>query len=460
LIEKIRKTGNFDGFTFAARYDPCRSFFQKMQAVFQPAQPAPRPNEVNVGVTFSANFPGRSHDGHRTERPTDPRNAMTLCTKTDANMQQFLDPETLEPIGLARQETLHPDLKGVGSGAHAKSDPETGDVYNYNLDFGRTGTFRIWRASPATGKTAILATFQHAPAYLHSLFLTEHYLVLCVWNSFYKAGGAAILWTRNLLDAMTWDPNRSATWFVIDKKSPDEGGKGVVAKYTSDAFFCFHTINAYEQPSATQPGATDVVCDLAAYENMDVLYHTYLDNLLSDSPKAHKTRESQPTTAMPSYRRYRLPDVSGAAKTAQAKAMLEHESSKMEAFELPIVSPRVVTKKHRYMYGIADTGKSTFVDSLVKYDADKHSTLRWTVHGHSPGEPIFVANPQGSEEDDGVLLSVVLDGFAGKSYLLVLNAKTMTEMGKAHVKAQVGFGFHGMHVSSKAPVSKYNGMHL
>jgi len=51
-------------------------------------------------------------------------------------------------------------------------------------------------------------------------------------------------------------------------------------------------------------------------------------------------------------------------------------------------------------------------------------------------------------EDDGVLLSVVLDGPAGKSYLLVLDAQTMTEVGRAQLDGVVGFGFHGTHVSS------------
>ncbi|KAJ9616761.1 hypothetical protein H2200_000480 [Cladophialophora chaetospira] len=460
LIEKIRKTGKFDGFTFAARYEPCKTFFQKMQAVFQPAQPALKANEVNVGVTMSANFPGLSADGHKSERPHDARDGMTLCQKTDANMFQFLNPETLEPIGLAKQETLHPDLKGVGSGAHAKSDPLTGDVFNYNLDFGRTGTYRIFRVSASTGKTTILATFTHTPAYIHSLFLTENYVVLSVWNSFYKAGGASILWTRNLLDAMAWDGKQSTTWFVIDKKSPAEGGKGVVAKYTSDPFFCFHTINAYEEPSTTQEGGIDIICDLAAYENMDVLHHFYLDNITSDSSKAHTAKQAMPSTAVPTYRRYRLPAIPSTPQTSPSKAVLAFESPKTDAFELPIINSRFVTKKHRFMYGIADTGKSTFVDGLVKYDAGTNTTLRWSVHGQSPGEPIFVADPASEEEDGGVLLSVVLDGPGGKSYLLVLDAKTMTEIGRAHVDGVIGFGFHGMHVSSRTEVGRHNGLHL
>ena len=38
----------------------------------------------------------------------------------------------------------------------------------------------------------------------------------------------------------------------------------------------------------------------------------------------------------------------------------------------------------------------------------------WAEEGTYPGEPIFVPRPGGTEEDDGVLLSVVL---AGQRYL-------------------------------------------
>ncbi|KAK5047723.1 hypothetical protein LTR84_006388 [Exophiala bonariae] len=463
LIEKIRKTGKLDGFTFAAKYDPCRTFFQKVQSVFQPAsRESLAPNEASVAVTLSANFPGVSSQGKKFEGSHPSNKVATLCNKTDANVLQMLDPETLEPLGLATQTVLHPDLKGTSSGAHAKSDPETGDVFNYNLEFGRTGTYRVFRARADTGKTSILATVHYSPAYLHSIFLTEHYVILCVWNSFYKAGGAPILWTQNLLDAMVWDGKQPTTWFVIDKRTPDEGGQGLVAKYTSDAFYAFHTINAYEVPSLTTEGSFDIVADVNAYDNMDVIHRFYLDNVTSNIPQAHKYTDSLSGSARPDYRRYRLPDVKSTNSTLQtSKAVLEYRSGASDGFELPVVNSKFVTRKHRYMYGICDTGLSTFVDGLVKYDADTRTFVRWIQHGQTAGEPVFVQDPDRSDEEDGgVLLSVVLDGPHGKSYLLVLDAKTMKEIGRAHVDGVVGFGFHGFHVKAGGNVGRQNGLHL
>ena len=47
-------------------------------------------------------------------------------------------------------------------------------------------------------------------------------------------------------------------------------------------------------------------------------------------------------------------------------------------------------------------------------------------------------------EDDGVLLSVVLDGSAGTSFLLVLDATDLTEVARAQAPHHIPFSFHGM----------------
>jgi carotenoid cleavage dioxygenase-like enzyme len=56
---------------------------------------------------------------------------------------------------------------------------------------------------------------------------------------------------------------------------------------------------------------------------------------------------------------------------------------------------------------------------------------------------VFVARPQAEREDDGVLLSVVLDAAAGTSFLLVLDAADLSERARAQVPYHIPFGFHG-----------------
>ena len=51
--------------------------------------------------------------------------------------------------------------------------------------------------------------------------------------------------------------------------------------------------------------------------------------------------------------------------------------------------------------------------------------LAYAVEGDGLGEPVFVLSPKAQAEDDGVLLSVVLDPGTDASFLLVLDAATL-----------------------------------
>jgi torulene dioxygenase len=445
LIRRVEKTGLLDNVTFAQKRDPCQSYFKKVMSVYWPAGKNDA-SDKNIGVTLSVNLPGPNNTSLSAKHAS---GIQHLTEKTDSSTFKDIDPETLEPIGIASQTSFHPDLKGQMSGAHAKSDPVTGDVYNFNLEISRKATYRVFRTSASTGETTILAKFSDTAAYLHSFFLTADHVVLCLWNSHLSKGGLSILLNFNILDSIvSMDPSLPARWYVIDRKH----GKGVLATYESPAFFCFHTVNAWTEPSATDPSATDIVCTLSAFENTDVLKKFYYENLLSTASAGKGYVGEKGNSCRPELRQYRLHAVPSTetGSPAVGKLSIDFSAPKLISVELPTINPRFVTKPNRYTYGIVDRSKSTFVDGLGKFDAQMKTTLFWEQHGHSPGEAIFVPNPEGEAEDDGVLLSVVLDGIKGNSYLLCLNARDMTELGKAHIPGVVGFGFHGTFWNGKS----------
>jgi torulene dioxygenase len=448
VIERIKRTGRDEGFTFGAKYDLCTSYFQKLQSFFKPAPALKEPDQINMSVTLSANFPGLNTTGGRLDQPPEKNTIVSLCNKTDISYFQMLDPQTLEPIGVAQQTVLHPLLKGPSSATHAKSDPITGDVYNYNLEYGRKATYRVFRVSASTGETSILATISADPSYLHSFFLTKNYVVICVWNAFFSLAGAPIFYHKNIANSLAeYDGTRPATWYVVDRTPVEAGGKGLVAIYESDSFFAFHTINAYEEPGP-QAGELDIIADVIAYDNHDCIKRFYLDNLMSDSPTAKSLSDGAFAHCRATIRRFRLPSVSFESVAQRFKAELVFTKSHETSIELPAINPTKLTRKHRYIYGMTDNGKSAFFDGLIKYDVDTHKSFQWSHHGQTAGEPTFVADPDSEEEDSGVLLSVVLNGVVGKSYLLVLDAKTMEEVGRASVDGVIGFGFHGTYVPS------------
>ncbi|HEX2316805.1 MAG TPA: carotenoid oxygenase family protein, partial [Thermomonospora sp.] len=73
------------------------------------------------------------------------------------------------------------------------------------------------------------------------------------------------------------------------------------------------------------------------------------------------------------------------------------------------------------------------------------STTTWSLPDHHPGEPVFVPGPGRRGEDDGVLLSVVFDPASDTSFLLVLDARDLSELARAHAPHRLPFGFHGDH---------------
>ena len=449
ILEKVRTTGKLDGLTFASRRDPCESFFKKVMSMFNPAN---RRVVHNVGVTLSLNMPG----GGSVKDPKKPlvgghtNGINTLYAKTDSLLLNKIDPETLEPQGIATQQILHPDLKGPLAGAHAKSDPITGDLFNFNLEPGRKSTYRIFRTSATTGETDIIATFHAKPAYIHSIFLTENYVILCIWNSQITWSGISILYHKNILDSIApFDPNSKATWYVVDRKH----GNGLVSTYESEPFFCFHTTNAWEQPNNEDPKKTDIIAELALFENMDILHRLYYDNLLSLA-KGSKYDETNRLSSLPRQTQFRLSSVDTRLTTKKPlPAKLLFKADKKESIELATINPSYLTRRHRYTYGCTDRLKSSFIDGLAKFDNLTQTSIFWETEGHTPGEPIFVADPEGKAEDDGVLLTVVLDGYAEKSYLLVLRAQDLTELGRAEMSGPMAFGFHGAYKASHGTYS-------
>lgn len=448
LIEAVRKGANPSWISFGQKFDPCESFFKKAMSSFQAATAgdAKEVDGVNIGVTVKPNMPMPGHPSSKLG-PKDENGISNVWVKTDNAAMQSINPTTLEPNEVARHPKLHPSLKGPFTAAHSRTDPVTGDWYNFNLEVGRTPTYRVFRMSASTGKTDILATISGGDikaAYLHSFMLTEKYVLLCIYDAYLGANGAKVLWTKNMLDAMEWNPKKKNIWLVVDRR----GTKGLVGIYESDPHFAFHPVNAWEQPSETDPSKTDLFTDVPAYDSLDVLKRFYYENMKSTSPSALAYTKND--TCRANMTRFKLAGVGSTTLPVSSKRKpveIVFKATSSDSPELPTFNPTFACKPSRYIYGVSDRGKSTFLDGLLKFDSETRSAQCWSVHAQSPGEPIFLPDPKGKDEDDGVLLSVVLDGTRGKSYLLCLDAKGFMEVGRAEMESVVGFGFHGTHVS-------------
>ena len=88
------------------------------------------------------------------------------------------------------------------------------------------------------------------------------------------------------------------------------------------------------------------------------------------------------------------------------------------------------------------TSANPFSDKLIKLNVESGQALKWVGKaGQFPSEPIFIARPDAQNEDDGVVVSIVLDTTLSspKSFLLVLDAASFHELARVEVPAALPF---------------------
>ncbi|KAI2609211.1 carotenoid oxygenase [Hypoxylon sp. NC1633] len=458
LVDAIQKTGRRPDVAFGQRMDPCIGLFGKVMSVWQRPRASEGLDFTNVCVTVHANVPGMPSMARETGQQSGHRGRLkNIWLATDAGVMKEVDQHTLEPIGIANQRQLNPLLKGPLSCAHAQRDPDTGDFFNYNLDLGYRPTYRVFRTNVSAGTTDILATIatdDAKAAYIHSFFLTPSFVIFCVPSSHLAWGGAKVPWEGNLMDAIEpFDKSKLCKWYIIDRISD----RGVVATFDSPAGFYFHSVNSFEERDEAT-GDINVYSDVIEYPSLEVIQAFEVDVILRVDGKTKsfwgEEDRNRNCHARLNRWKFRVPNSSingvDAATTRQAaEKVLEIKAP--HAGELPTINPAYATKKHRYVYSLANRGYSTLLDCIVKTDLETRETTFWdNPRGHTPGEAIFVPRPRSRpdealDEDDGVLLSVVLDGFGKTSYLVCLDARTMKELGHAECDFAIGIGFHGLH---------------
>jgi beta,beta-carotene 9',10'-dioxygenase len=247
---------------------------------------------------------------------------------------------------------------------------------------------------------------------MHSFAITERHIVLAEFP-FLVIPVAIPLSGRPLISNYRWKPNRGTRFRVIDLATGE-----IRCTCTGESMFAFHHVNAYER-------GDEIIVDLCAYDNADIVGALYLDRL----------RTGDLHLPEPKLRRYRLPLRGGDAV---------REPLPDVSLELPRIDyDRRNGRPYHYVYGTGSMGDGSFPDRITKADVESGGSAAWQEPGTYPGEPVFVRTPNTEREDGGVLLSVVLDPAAGTSFLLVLDATDLSEIGRAGVPHHIPFGFHG-----------------
>jgi carotenoid cleavage dioxygenase-like enzyme len=332
-------------------------------------------------------------------------------------LTETIAPVAFDGVTLETRGPLQYDDKVAGqiTTAHTLHDRERRATFNIVTEMGRKSHYHVVRIEDGTlVRTVIASIAVDRPAYIHAFSITDRYVILAEYPLTVNPLDL-LLRRKPFIENYRWEPQRAARFHVVRK----DGG-ALAGTYEADAFFAFHHINAFEDGEA-------IVLDIAGYDDASIIDDLMLQRILAVGERP---------IARPSFRRYRL---------VPGKSAAEIEALSEASIELPRVAPAVEGKKYRYAYGACADGESSFISNrLAKVDARDGSTAVWSTHDAYPGEPVFVPKPGAVDEDDGVVLSVVLDAAAGNSYLAVLDARSFSELARVDAPHHIPFGFHGI----------------
>lgn len=128
---------------------------------------------------------------------------------------------------------------------------------------------------------------------------------------------------------------------------------------------------------------------------------------------------------------------------------------------LNLCSIRHNGKKYRYFYSItSDVNDPQSAGQIHKVDTWSGNVTSWFEENSYCAEPMFVPNPGAESEDDGVILSSMIRAAPEVFYtaLLVLDAKTMLEIGRAEFECPgpVAKPLHGAFTGNNVSSNKRN----
>ncbi len=304
----------------------------------------------------------------------------------------------------------------IWESAHMKRDPASQVLYNFYIDYGLvTSNYLIYKINPNTTKRQLVAKYSVSkPSYMHDFSITEKYIILTA----YPLIADVISLTNNansFIGSHEWRPELGTIIYVFSKQN----GK-LIGQFKTDAMFAFHHINAYENHNG------QIELFMTADINADIVLTIGNYPFIAKGPNLRKITI----------------DIDNEIVTQKILST--------DFYEMPKIRDDLVGKKNDVFYSILfseNTEHEGF--GIAKYNLDSNQSLIWSKKGMFPSEPMFIPNPNGKAEDDGVIISIIYDHNQKKNFLLILDAKNMKELSRADIGRLLPFGLHGKFFTAK-----------
>ncbi|HHL3494124.1 TPA: carotenoid oxygenase family protein [Legionella pneumophila] len=292
--------------------------------------------------------------------------------------------------------------EAIALNAHTRLDPQTGELFTIAYGSESIITYHVFNKKGKLTKQGII-NVQHNYM-VHDFVITHHYVVifLCpvIVDFMAKMKGKHFA---------TWEPQFPTRIAVLSRAHLDQE----IIWINSEAFFCFHFANAYEDKQ-------EIIVDYVRYPDFMMatadlkpafLYRTTL-NLLQ--------------------------------KTAH------HQQLDDRNVEFPRINDHYTGNQHRYIYTPAcfdsASASSDIYHALIKYDLNTNSSI---VHDFGQdieiGEAVYVPANQAKQEDEGYLMLFTYHKTTKESLFVILDAQNFAASPLAIIKLpqRVPHGLHG-----------------
>jgi beta,beta-carotene 9',10'-dioxygenase len=330
---------------------------------------------------------------------------------TETPHQHVIDGGDMATRGLYRYQDKLPG--SLNMTAHPHFDFDGKAMVNIGIHYGRKTEFSVFRqgthdkARTVEGKLA----FERAP-YLHDFGCSARHVV--VIDHPLRGSAASMLFSnRPLIEHYKWQPETGTRLWKFERAS------GRWSSYETDALFCFHVVNTFEE-------GDDVVFDFVAYDDASIV----------DALRTDKLAAGELPAMTPRYVRARL-------RPGAKRAELELLSN--QGFDFPAIAyRREHGKPYQQAWGVslyaADAG---WQSQLVRVSTTGSEVRSFAERDVTYGEPVFVPHPQASHAGQGVILSVGSHLREERASLAVLDAETMVPLAHCDVELSLPLGFHG-----------------
>ncbi|KAG0319490.1 hypothetical protein BGZ99_005079 [Dissophora globulifera] len=434
------------------RTDTNQSMFARLLSTSQTqGKPSLEPCGASIEV-----MPPFNADGRR-----------TIYCQNYANHVLELNADTLEKSGILAWDEVNSQFKGSHASPHSHFDPVTNELINFTMEHGFQNTqYHFFSISEKEPHGSLIASVNAKASHVHSFAVTPRYIILVVSPLNASDGGVKYSWGTSILDAFTFKRSEPTYFYVISRVK-----RRHISTFKSEAFFLqvFHHVNAFED------AADNVYLDFSLYTDDSIAHQLTLSALFD--------RSSSPLTR-PEFCRFELANVQAEAQrlenynaaiantgpvdklrglmrrvsfgshTGADYSVPEKNSNatplatrvrSIAGVEMPRINPIYHGLDYKYTWGVGLTeqGDGDMYDCIMKLHVkgDAEPTV-WHKKNCYPSEAIFVPPPVFDQnEDAGVVISVVYDAEANNSFVLVLDAKDLTEKARAVLPEVVPLSF-------------------